>query len=338
MNIITTHANSLASPLPDYAGMLEVLLGGMSTASRRQYEHTYTDWRTWCASAGVNPDELSAPNVMRYLQSRNLSRSTKQARLTHLRRLVQTLYSADTSNVVLETYYAQLKLMKLSIDDVAVEPNAKGKKRPGKRLDGSQVHELIAAYPVAVNGRPFLRGLRNRALLAVLFYAGLRRFEAVKLKWSDIDFEQEHIKIIGGKGRQRDAMDYVPFLGSLARHLKAWQIHVSDRVYIFPRVLKGDHLGQDVPMTDDGLYKQFYKDFAPHDARRTLISDLLESGTYIGDVKVIARRTLISDLLESGTYIGDVKVIARHVSEATTLRYAKAHDTKVIKSRAKLGY
>ena len=105
-------------------------------------------------------------------------------------------------------------------------------------------------------------------------------------------------------------------MGSLARHLQAWQVHVVDRVYIFPRVLKGDHLGQDVPMTDDGLYKQFSKDFAPHDARRTLISDLLESGTYIGDVRVIAR----------------------HASESTTLRYAKAHDTKVIKSRAKLGY
>jgi len=47
---------------------------------------------------------------------------------------------------------------------------------------------------------------------------------------------------------------------------------------------------------------------------------------------------LISDLLASGTYIGDVKVIARHTSESTTLRHAKAHDTKVIKSRAKLRY
>ena len=87
-------------------------------------------------------------------------------------------------------------------------------------MDGSQVHELIAAYPVSANGQPLLRGLRNRALLAVLFYSGLRRFEAVKLKWSDIDFEQEHIKVIGGKGRQRDTIDYVPFLGSLARHLE----------------------------------------------------------------------------------------------------------------------
>ncbi len=313
---ITPVSLTTSPTLSAYAAMIDVLLSGMSTSSRRQYEHTFNDWRVWCADSGIHPNELSAPHVMRYLQSRNLSRSTKQARLTHLRRLVQTLYSADTSNVVLETYYAQLKLLRLSLDDVQTVPNPKGKKRPGKRLDGSQVHELIAAYPVAVNGQPSLRGLRNRALLAVLFYAGLRRFEAVKLKWSDIDFEQEHIKVMGGKGRQRDAVEYVPFLGSLARHLSAWQAHVSDRVYVFPRVLKGDHLGEDKPITDDGLYKQFYKDFAPHDARRTLISDLLESGTYIGDVKVIAR----------------------HASESTTLRYAKAHDTKVIKSRAKLGY
>lgn len=311
--------NRIISPAPfapDYAGMLEVLLSGMSINSRRQYEHTYNDWRKWCAENSVHPDELSAPNVMRYLQSRPLSRATRQARLTHLRRLVQTLHSADTSNLRLETYYAQLRLMRLSVDDAPAEPSVKGKKRPGKRLDGSQVHELIAAYPVTRDGKPSLRGLRNRALLAVLFYAGLRRFEAVKLKWSDIDFTQEHIQVVGGKNRQRDMVDYVPFLGSLARHLQAWQAHVGDRVYVFPRILKGDHLGPDAPITDDGLYKQFARDFAPHDARRTLISDLLESGTYIGDVRVIAR----------------------HRSESTTLRYAKSHDTKVIKSRAKLGY
>jgi len=289
--------------LPDYSGMLEVLLNSMSSNSKRQYEHTYEDWRKWCLAAGIQANELSAPNVMRYLQSRNLSRATRQARLTHLRRLVQTLYSADTTNALLETYYAQLKLMKLSVDDAPNEPNIKGKKRAGKRLDGSEVHELIAAYPVTFNGKPYLRGLRNRALLAVLFYAGLRRFEAVKLKWSDVDFEQEHIQVIGGKSRQRNAVDYVPFLGNLARHLNAWQIHIADRVYVFPRILKGDHLGKDAPITDDGLYKQFSRDFAPHDTRRTLISDLLESGTYIGDVRVIARQS----------------------SESTTLRYGKAH-------------
>lgn len=313
---LTTNTLITTTPLPDYAGMMEVLLTGMSIGSRRQYEHTFNDWKMWCSENSIHPDQLSAPHVMRYLQSRNLSRATKQARLTHLRRLIQTLYSADTSNALLETYYAQLKLMRLSLDDVQIEVSTKGKKRRGKRLDGEQVHELISRYPVTLDGKPYLKGLRNRALLAVLFYAGLRRFEAVKLKWSDINFTQEHIYVVGGKGRQRNHVDEVPFLGSVARHLKAWQAYTEDRVYVFPRILKGNRLGADYPMTDDGLYKQFKEDFAPHDARRTLISDLLESGTYIGDVKAIAR----------------------HASENTTLRYAKTHETKLIRARVKLGY
>ncbi len=119
----TTNTLTHAPTLPDYAAMIDVLLSSMSNSSRRQYEHTFNDWRTWCVDNGLSPNELSAPNVMRYLQSRNLSRATKQARLTHLRRLVQTLHSTDTSNLLLETYFAQLKLMRLSLDDVPTEPN-----------------------------------------------------------------------------------------------------------------------------------------------------------------------------------------------------------------------
>ena len=61
--------------LPDYAGMVEVMLAGMSTNSRRQYEHTYSDWLVWCAANGVDANVLSAPNVMHYLNSRPLSRA-----------------------------------------------------------------------------------------------------------------------------------------------------------------------------------------------------------------------------------------------------------------------
>lgn len=309
-NILTTPA------LPDYIGMLDVLLGSISNSSRRQYERTFSDWKRWCVDHAIRPDDLSAPNVRNYLQSRNLSRATRQARLTHLRRLVQSLHSADTSNPRFETYYAQLKMMRLSIDDSPFDPNPKGKKRLGKRLDSEQVHALLANYPVTLDGKPYLRGLRNRALLAVLFYAGLRRFEAAKLKWEDIDFEQEHIRVVGGKGRERNTVEYVPFLSKIDHHLQAWHEHTPDRVYVFCRIFKGDFLGKDAPITTDGLYKQFCQDFAPHDARRTLISDLLDSGTYIGDVKTIAR----------------------HASESTTLSYAKPHDIKVIQNRAKLGY
>ena len=79
--ILPSHNVSDVHPtLPNYAGMLDVLLSGMSDNSKRQYEHTYDDWRMWCATVNIPANELSAPNVMRYLQSRNLARATRQAR------------------------------------------------------------------------------------------------------------------------------------------------------------------------------------------------------------------------------------------------------------------
>lgn len=316
--IAIINSNSIVtSPTPpNYMGMLDVLLSGFSLGTRRQYEYTYSDWVSWCKSSGVNQNEINAVNVMNYLYHKPLSRGTRKSRLCHFRVLVRTLFTADTSNRSLEQIYTQLKMIKLSIDDVSPLPNTAKAKRKGQRLDPGKVHELINDYPVKKNEKPYLRGLRNRALLAVLFYAGLRRFEAAKLKWADIDFEREQLHVVGGKGRERNSVDYVPFIGAIARHLKAWCEHSVDREYVFPRVLKGDHLGEDKPITPDAIYKQFEADFAPHDARRTLISDLLDSGTYIADVKAIAR----------------------HTSEVTTLRYAMSHKTSEIKGRVKIGY
>ena len=82
-NLVISNDQLLPIALPDYAGMIAVLMNNMSIGSQRQYNHTYDDWKTWCIDTGIDTYALSAPNVMRYLQSRNLSRATRQARLTH---------------------------------------------------------------------------------------------------------------------------------------------------------------------------------------------------------------------------------------------------------------
>jgi integrase len=304
--------------------IFDLLLSGLSENSQRQYQHTFDDWRDWCAwqTPAVHPADLNAFNVLAYLRSRPISRATALNRLSHLRTLVKVMSAADADNRYLQQCLAQLSLVKLGVDWISEPANQttrrKGKKRKGQYLDPARVHELLHGYPVRnEDGSPYLRGIRNRALLAVLFYAGLRRFEAAKLQWSHIDFERGLIAVVGGKARERDAVDYVPFLGGIERYLAAWRAHVpSDRVFVFPRVRKGSHLGADQPITPDGLYKQFAHDFAPHDARRTLISDLLRNGSYIGDVKVISR----------------------HANESTLLKYAKSHSAEVVKERVKLGY
>ena len=75
----------------------------------------------------------------------------------------------------------------------------------------AEVEELIAA----VDGEGPL-GLRNRALVELVYSAGLRSAEAVALDLSDVDFEQELVHVRGKGGKER----VVP-LGEEAAHVLA---------------------------------------------------------------------------------------------------------------------
>src|SRR5205823_1585171 len=45
--------------------------------------------------------------------------------------------------------------------------------------------------------------LRNRALVELVYSAGLRSAEAVGLDLRDVDFEQEHVRVRGKGGKER---------------------------------------------------------------------------------------------------------------------------------------
>jgi site-specific recombinase XerD len=64
-------------------------------------------------------------------------------------------------------------------------------------------------------------GLRNRALVELVYSAGLRSAEAVGLDLGDVDFEQELVHVREGKG----AKDRVVPLGEEAAHLLALYLH-----------------------------------------------------------------------------------------------------------------
>jgi integrase/recombinase XerD len=69
--------------------------------------------------------------------------------------------------------------------------------RPPEPLSGSEVRALLAACDAET-----LTGLRNHALLVVLWRCGLRCAEALALRPSDVDFEAGTVRVRFGKGRQ----------------------------------------------------------------------------------------------------------------------------------------
>lgn len=76
-------------------------------------------------------------------------------------------------------------------------PTNAGIKRPVEILSATEVRALLYA--------PSSRaptGLRNRALMAVMYGAGLRLAEALALKPSDINYDEGEVRVLCGKGQK----------------------------------------------------------------------------------------------------------------------------------------
>ena len=94
-------------------------------------------------------------------------------------------------------------------------PDASLAPRRPQRLPEAPKREQVEELIDSVDGDGAL-GLRNRALVELVYSAGLRSAEAVGLDLADVDFEQELVRVRGKGGKER----IVP-LGEEAAHVVA---------------------------------------------------------------------------------------------------------------------
>jgi len=92
-------------------------------------------------------------------------------------------------------------------------PDARLAPRRGRRLPDAPRRGDVEKELAALEGEGPL-ALRNRALVELVYSAGLRSAEAVGLDLADVDFEQEHVHVRRGKGGK----DRVVPLGEEAAH------------------------------------------------------------------------------------------------------------------------
>jgi integrase/recombinase XerC len=105
-------------------------------------------------------------------------------------------------------------LLRFTLGPTRVPDASLSPKRPQRLPEAprrAEVEELIEG----VGGDGPL-GVRNRALVELVYSAGLRSAEAVALDLGDVDFEQEHLHVRGKGGKER----VVP-LGEEAAHVLA---------------------------------------------------------------------------------------------------------------------
>lgn len=93
------------------------------------------------------------------------------------------------------------------------EPGNKGRTFPAEVLTPAEVSAILAGCSAKSR-----TGIRNRALLVLLYRSGLRISEALALKPSDVDLKGHTIRVLHGKGNKATTRGFDPSaIDALAR-------------------------------------------------------------------------------------------------------------------------
>lgn len=151
------------------------------------------------------------------------------------------------------------------------------------------VYEIDAMLAQIDHSKP--EGMRNKALIETMFSCGLRVSEAVKLKFTDVSFSDEFVRILGKGNKER----LVP-IGKTA--LKAIEIYKTTvRVHIAPKAGHSDTVFLNARGSGISRVMVFYilkdlakraginKTISPHTLRHSFATCLVEAGADLRAVQ-----------------------------------------------------
>jgi len=187
----------------------------------------------------------------------------------------------------------------------------------GRSVGSGEINALVEdCY-----GDPSPAGIRDAAILALLYAGGLRRSEVIALNMADYDDSSGSLKILAAKGNKARTV----YLGNGARAAMTGWINVrGDKPGpLLYRVRKG---GKIIPerLSDQAIWvileKRFQqakvKPFTPHDLRRTFAGEMLDAGV---------------DLVT-------VQHLMGHASPVTTSRYDRRDEKTKMEAATKIHF
>jgi site-specific recombinase XerD len=155
----------------------------LAESTRRAYGADLADFRKWLEKTGRTLDDVDVRALAEYTTElgrgrRGLAPSTIARRLAAVRSFIRfTLGSAR-------------------VPETSLPP-----RRRRRIPDAPKLSSVEAIIATATGDAPL--ALRNRAILELTYSCGLRSAEVVGLRLSDVDFDQESVRVLGKGGKER---------------------------------------------------------------------------------------------------------------------------------------
>ncbi|HEM47151.1 MAG TPA: recombinase XerD, partial [Alphaproteobacteria bacterium] len=197
-------------------------LSGFSQTTRPSYRRALRDFLLWLAASGITTlAEVNRQTVTAYRLHLQTSDSTKGQ--------PYALRTQIGSLVALRFFFSWLvKTGALLVDPTMHLPTPRAPQSLPRFLEASEVALLLRRL-----GEGPL-GIRDRAILELLYGTGMRRAELVHLATDDVDFEARTLLVREGKGRK----DRLLPLGKKAKEALLEYLERSR-----PRLLRGEDPG-----------------------------------------------------------------------------------------------
>lgn len=311
MKTLTKSELILSQPMPLDQNPAAVYIASLSaeTGKRTQAQAL----RVIARVLGTDPDHLNW-GALRYQHTAAIRARISQA------------YSPATANKMLSALRQALKqawlLQQMTAEEyrraIELKPVTGETLPAGRELSQGEILALINAC----QDDHTAAGTRDAAIIGIMYAAGLRRDEVVRLGVSDLDPETSLLVIHGKRNKQRTAYitngasdainDWLAIRGTEPGSLFV-EVNKGGRVLIERQEMKVKPFkkigGVEVPnkkagqtiyrggaLTSQAIYNMLskraqeagVKNFSPHDLRRTFISHLLDKGADISTVSKMA--------------------------------------------------
>jgi site-specific recombinase XerD len=240
---------------------------GLGEATRRAYRADVEEFGRWLDERKLETADVDVRVLTEFVTDLGRARRRKLAPATIARKIAAV------------RSFLRYTLGSAHVPDASFAP-----RRPRRLPDTPKVAEVEAALD-ALDGHGPL-ALRNRALVELVYSAGLRSSEAVGLDLADLDFDREQLHVRGKGGKER----IVP-LGEEAGHLLARYVREAR-----PELVRGAENAVFVSARGKRLdTSTLRRIFAhPHRLRHAFATHLLEGGADLRTIQELLGHSSLS--------------------------------------------